>query len=66
MCATLDSQYVWFLIIVRGIGTFLVQLSFIQLFSYVDEVPDSLLKALELVPIAIVAALVVPRLVFLD
>ena len=51
----------WLVIIVGGLLTFAMRLSFIQLLAHVD-VPDVVRRALRLVPPAVLSALVVPEL----
>lgn len=46
-----------------AVGTYLVRASFVVLLSRVDEVPQRVERALELVPAAALAALVLPALV---
>lgn len=67
MTATSHSPVlVWVIILAGGLGTFGLRYSFIGLFSYFDELPTRLKRALALVPAAVLAALIVPELVFLD
>lgn len=51
---------VWGLILVIGVLTFLIRLSFIGLFGYLDEIPPRIAHALRFVPAAVLAALVLP------
>jgi branched-subunit amino acid transport protein len=51
----------WLVIIVGGLLTFAMRLSFIQLLAHVD-VPDAVRRALRLVPAAVLSALVMPAL----
>ena len=51
---------VWGLIVGIGVLTFLIRLSFIGLFGYLDEIPPQLADALRFVPAAVLAALVLP------
>ncbi|PSQ03727.1 branched-chain amino acid ABC transporter permease [Halobacteriales archaeon QS_6_71_20] len=51
---------VWAVIVVGGLATFAIRLSFIHLFGRVDEVPSPLRRALAYVPAAVLAALVAP------
>jgi len=60
------STGVWAAIVVVGVGTFLIRFSFIYLFEYLSAVPEALERALRLVPAAVLAALVVPAVVFGD
>lgn len=54
--------YLWALILAIGAGTFGLRLSFVLLFGRVDTVPPRVEHALELVPAAVLAALVAPAL----
>jgi branched-subunit amino acid transport protein len=57
---------VWLVIVVAGVGTFLLRASFLFLFERVGGVPPRLERALRYVPAAVLAALVVPALVAPD
>ena len=59
-------SYIWLLIFLLGAGTFLIRLSFIQLFGQLDDIPEGAERALEFVPVGVLSAIVVPRLVFVD
>ncbi len=50
---------IWSVILLAGVGSFLLRLSFIALVRG-DQVPDLAQRALRLVPAAVLAALVVP------
>lgn len=54
---------VWGLILVVGVLTFLIRLSFIGLFGYLDEIPPQLEHGLRFVPAAVLAALVAPSFI---
>ncbi len=62
----LDDGIVWLVILAASAGTFAIRLSFIALFGRVDEIPTSVERALTFVPAAVLAAIVAPRLVYLD
>jgi len=51
---------------VIGVVTFLIRLSFIGLFGYLDEIPTQIEHALRFVPAAVLAALVLPSFITLD
>ncbi len=51
----------WLVIVVGGLLTFGMRLSFIQLLAHVD-VPDAVRRALRLVPAAVLSALIMPEL----
>lgn len=53
-------------IVVIGLITFAIRLSFIALFGRLDEIPDGLERALRYVPAAVLGALVLPALVTLE
>lgn len=63
---SLSSGLIWGVILVAGLGTFAIRLSFIHLFGKLDDVPLLVERALRLVPAAVLAALVTPGLVSLD
>ena len=54
---------VWVAIVVIGVATYGLRLSFIHLFGRIDEVPPRLHRPLRYVPPAVLAALVVPDLI---
>lgn len=54
---------VWGLILVIGVLTFLIRLSFIGLFGYFDEIPPQIAQGLRFVPAAVLAALVLPSFI---
>lgn len=58
----LPSGAVWRLLVLLGLGTFLMRLSFIQLSAWLDEFPPRVERALRFVPPAILAAIVFPGL----
>ncbi|MFB6189532.1 MAG: AzlD domain-containing protein [Halapricum sp.] len=62
MTESLDAGALWALIVVLGIGTFGLRLSFIQLYAYLDGFPPALEQALGFIPAAVLAALVFPPL----
>ncbi|GGL49974.1 AzlD domain-containing protein [Halocalculus aciditolerans] len=59
----MDALTIWLVILAIGIPTFLVRFSFIGLLGRLDDVPDSLERALRFVPAAVLAALVAPEFV---
>jgi branched-subunit amino acid transport protein len=64
--AEYGSLALWGVIAVVGVLTYLIRLSFIALFGYLDEIPAGLRRALRYVPPAVLAALVVPAFVTLE
>lgn len=61
-----STGYVWLLLVVLGIGTFGLRLSFIQLHGRLDEFPQWVDRGLTFVPASILAALVFSELFTLD
>ena len=64
--APIPSGLVWLLILVLGLGTFLIRVSFIELLEFLEDPPDWLEDALRLIPAAVLAAIVLPHIVTLD
>ena len=62
----LDDGLVWTLVVLLGLGTFALRLSFIQLRGRVDEFPPAIERSLAYVPAAVLAALIFPALFVLD
>lgn len=61
----MTESTIWIIIIVSGILTFGLRLSFIYLFGRVDA-PPMLQRALKYVPVAVLPALVLPALLIRD
>lgn len=61
-----DPATLWLLVLVAGVGTFAIKLSFIQLFGRLDEVSSTVAGVLRFVPAAVLAALVVDSVVTLS
>ena len=66
MATSYADPLVWGVIVVIGVLTYAIRLSFIALFGYLDEIPPNLKRALRYVPAAVLAALVLPSFVALD
>lgn len=66
MATSYGGPIIWGLIFVIGVLTFLIRLSFIGLFGYLDEIPPQIEHGLRFVPAAVLAALVVPSFITLD
>lgn len=64
--APIPSELVWLLIVVLGLGTFLIRVSFIELFEFLEDPPEWLEDALRLIPAAVLTAIVLPQIVTLD
>jgi branched-subunit amino acid transport protein len=62
----MSNVNIWLLFVVLGAGTFLLRLSFIQFGEFVGDLPDAVQDTLELIPVAVLAALVFPRLFLSD
>lgn len=66
MTTTYDADTIWLILVLAGLGTFALRLSFILLLGRLDEVPPTLAGVLRFVPAAVLAALVVPSIVWLS
>ena len=66
MATSYAGPVIWGLILVIGILTFLIRVSFIGLFGYLDEIPPQVERGLRFVPAAVLAALVLPSFITLD
>ncbi|MDS0261071.1 AzlD domain-containing protein [Haloarcula sp. S1CR25-12] len=66
MATSYSGPVIWGLIFVIGVLTFLIRMSFIGLFGYLDEIPPQIQRGLRFVPAAVLAALVVPSFVTLE
>lgn len=64
--APIGSGLVWTLVVVLGVGTFLIRVSFLELFEFFGDVPEWVEDALRFIPVAVLAAIVLPHLVTLD
>lgn len=62
----MPTELIWLIILVLGAGTFLIRVSFIQLFEFFDEVPEPVENALRFIPVAVLTAIVVPHMISLD
>jgi branched-subunit amino acid transport protein len=60
MATSYGPLSIWAVIVVGGVATFAIRVSFIHLFGRVDDVPAWLERALVYVPAAVLAALVAP------
>ncbi|WP_323676747.1 AzlD domain-containing protein [Halorubellus sp. PRR65] len=56
----------WLVVLAGGIGTFALKASFVVVVGRVDEIPPRVERALEFVPAAVLAALVVPAVVAVE
>ncbi|MFP4558090.1 MAG: AzlD domain-containing protein, partial [Archaeoglobaceae archaeon] len=61
-----ETNTIWLIFIAAGIGTFLLRLSFIFLMGRLSDVPSNIERVLRFVPAAVLTALVVPAIVYMD
>jgi branched-subunit amino acid transport protein len=66
MASAPDTTVFWALALVLGVATFAIRLSFIEVFHHVDSIPGWLENVLRYVPAAVLAAILVPRVVLVD
>ena len=66
MVSSYDPSVLWFIVAAIAVGTFLIRMSFIQLFGQLEKVPPRINLALRFVPAAVLTALFVPAFVSLD
>jgi branched-subunit amino acid transport protein len=57
---------IWGVILIIGLLTYAIRLSFVPLIGWIDEMPPVAEDALRYVPAAVLAALVVPSVVTVD
>lgn len=60
---TSPDAVIWVAVLLAGLGTYALRASFLFLFERVGDVPDSVETGLEMVPAAVLSALVVPAVV---
>lgn len=61
----MDSLSLWLILILGGVGTYLLRLSFILIFQHV-QMPSFMERILRLVPPAVFSAIVLPELLVRD
>jgi branched-subunit amino acid transport protein len=66
MATSYADPTLWGVIVVIGVATYLIRVSFIGLFGYLGDVPPSVERALRYVPAAVLAALVLPSFITLE
>jgi branched-subunit amino acid transport protein len=66
MATSYTDPQLWAVIVVIGVVTYGIRLSFIGLFGYFEDIPPRLERALRYVPAAVLAALVLPSFLTLD
>lgn len=57
---------IWATIVVIGVATYSIRLSFIYLFGRIEAVPPNVKRVLQFVPPAVLAALTIPAIVTLQ
>ena len=57
---------VWVAVVAIALGTWAFRASFVFLFGYLDEVPPWVDRTLRFIPPAIIAAIILPRLLVVD
>ena len=62
----MNAADVWAVIVLVGVGTFLIRVSFFVLFEYLETIPAGVERALWFVPAAVLAALAAPAVVVVD
>lgn len=60
---TSPDPVIWAAVLLAGLGTYALRASFLFLFERFGEVPERVKLALEMVPAAVLSALVVPAVV---
>ena len=60
---TSPDAVIWVAVILAGLGTYALRASFLFLFERFGDVPDGVEIALDMVPAAVLSALVVPAVV---
>lgn len=63
---SIDSGLVWLVVVILAVGTFLIRVSFIELFEFLDDLPEWVEDALRFIPVAVLTAIVLPHIVTLD
>lgn len=63
---TSPDAVVWVAVLLAGLGTYALRASFLFLFEQFGDVPDGVETGLEMVPAAVLSALVVPAVVAPD
>ena len=61
----MDSLNLWLVLILGGLGTYLIRLSFILIFQHI-QIPAYMERILRLVPPAVFSAIVLPELLVRD
>jgi branched-subunit amino acid transport protein len=66
MTTEYSSWAIWIILIAGGIGTYIIRLSFILLLGRLEKIPNGIIRILRFVPSAVLTALVVPAVVYVD
>jgi branched-subunit amino acid transport protein len=61
----MDSLSLWMILILGGLGTYLIRLSFILIFQHI-QIPDYMERILRLVPPSVFLAIALPELLIRD
>lgn len=59
---TLTSAAIWLTIVLAGLGTYAIRFSFLALIRETTTIPDLAMRALRLIPPAVLAAFVLPAI----
>ena len=59
---TISTTSIWIVIVAAGIGTQMIRWSFLATLGEHSRIPDLAMRALRLIPAAVLAALVLPAL----
>jgi branched-subunit amino acid transport protein len=62
----MSDATLWLVVLVAGLGTFALKASFVLVVGRVDEIPPRVERALEFVPAAVLAGLVVPAVLVVE
>ena len=63
---TTSTTTIWLVIVLAGVGTYLIRPSFIGAWGRFETIPPIVTRALSLVPAAVMAALVLPGLFYAE
>lgn len=65
MIGSIDAA-VWAAVVAVALGTWAFRLSFVVLLGYLEEVPPRVDRVLQLIPAAVIAAIIGPNLLLVD
>jgi branched-subunit amino acid transport protein len=63
---TTSTGVLWLVVLAGGVGTFALKASFVVVVGRVDDIPPRVERALEFVPAAVLAALVLPAVIAVE